>query len=109
MLLAGRVALITGGAYSAAKAAMLGSTKACARELAPHGIRVNAICPGFIDTGIIGAAMTPEPRARIESSIPMGRGGRAEEVAGCCLFLACDLSSYCTGTEIEPNGGMLIH
>ncbi len=95
--------------YSAAKAAMLGYTKACARELGPHGVRVNAICPGFIDTGIMGAALTPELRARIESGIPLGRAGRAEDVAGCCLFLASELSSYCTGTEVDPNGGMHIH
>ncbi len=98
-----------GSHYSAAKAAMLGYTKACARELGPHGVRVNAICPGFIDTGIMGPALTPELRARLEAGIPLGRAGRAEEVAGCCLFLASDLSSYCTGTEVDPNGGMHIH
>ncbi|MEL6218546.1 MAG: SDR family NAD(P)-dependent oxidoreductase [Pseudomonadota bacterium] len=98
-----------GSHYSAAKAAILGYTKACARELAGDGIRVNALCPGFIDTDITGGALTPEMRADIEAAIPMGRAGRADEVAGCALFLASDLSSYCTGTEIDPNGGSHIH
>ncbi|MEL6236773.1 MAG: SDR family NAD(P)-dependent oxidoreductase [Pseudomonadota bacterium] len=101
---------VFGGAhYSAAKAAVLGFTKAAARELAGDGIRVNAICPGFIDTDITAGMMTPARRVEIEAAIPMGRAGRADEVAGCCLFLASDLSSYCTGTEIDPNGGAHIH
>ncbi|MEM8742565.1 MAG: SDR family NAD(P)-dependent oxidoreductase [Pseudomonadota bacterium] len=101
---------VFGGAhYSAAKAAVLGFTKATARELARSGVRVNAICPGFIDTDITAGMMTPARRAEVEAAIPMGRAGRADEVAGCCLFLASDLSSYCTGTEIDPNGGAHIH
>jgi len=98
-----------GSHYSASKAAILGYTKACARELAPSGIRVNALCPGFIDTDITGGALTPEMMEQIVAAIPMGRAGRAGDVAGCCLFLASDLSSYCTGTEIDPNGGSHIH
>ncbi|MEM9047086.1 MAG: SDR family NAD(P)-dependent oxidoreductase [Pseudomonadota bacterium] len=101
---------VFGGAhYAAAKAAVLGFTKACAREVAPEGIRVNALCPGFIDTDITAGMMTPDRRAAVEAAIPMGRAGKAEEVAGCCLFLASDLSSYCTGSEIDPNGGSHIH
>ncbi|MCI4664809.1 MAG: glucose 1-dehydrogenase [Neomegalonema sp.] len=101
---------VFGGAhYSAAKAAMLGYTKACAREFAPDQVRVNAICPGFVDTDITGGALTPAQLEDIVASIPMGRPGRAEDVAGCCLFLASDLSAYCTGVEIDPNGGSHIH
>ncbi len=95
--------------YSAAKAGVLGLTKAMARELAPEGIRANAICPGFIATDITAGKLTNEMRAQVLEGIPMGRAGTADEVAGCCLFLASDLSAYVTGSEIDVNGGSLIH
>jgi NAD(P)-dependent dehydrogenase (short-subunit alcohol dehydrogenase family) len=95
--------------YSAAKAGVLGLSKAMARELAPDGIRVNAICPGFIATDITGGKLTPQMLESIIAGIPMGRAGEASDVAGCCLFLASDLSAYCTGTEVDVNGGSLIH
>lgn len=95
--------------YSAAKAGVLGLTKAMARELAPEGIRSNAICPGLIDTDITGGMMTDEKHAEIVAGIPMGRTGKPSDVAGCALFLASDLSAYCTGTEVDVNGGSLIH
>ena len=98
-----------GSHYSAAKAAILGYTKAAARELGPDNIRVNAICPSFIDTDIAAGLMTPERMDAIVRSVPMGRAGRADEVAGCVLFLASDLSSYVTGSEIDVNGGSHIH
>ena len=99
-----------GSHYSAAKAAMLGYTKAAARELGPDNIRVNAVCAGFIDTDITAGMMTPDKLAAIVASVPMGRAGHAPEVAGCVLFLACDLlSSYVTGSEIDVNGGSHIH
>ena len=95
--------------YSAAKAGILGLTKAMARELAPDGIRSNAICPGFIATDITGGKLTPEMMDQILAGIPMGRAGKASDVAGCALFLASDLSAYVTGSEIDVNGGSLIH
>lgn len=95
--------------YSAAKAGVLGLTKAMARELAPDNVRVNAICPGFIATDITAGKLTPEMNQQILAGIPMGRAGQASDVAGCALFLASDLSAYCTGTEIDVNGGSLIH
>jgi NAD(P)-dependent dehydrogenase (short-subunit alcohol dehydrogenase family) len=95
--------------YSAAKAGVLGLTKAMARELAPDNVRVNAICPGFIATDITAGKLTPEMMDTILTGIPMGRAGEATDVAGCALFLASDLSAYCTGTEIDVNGGSLIH
>ncbi|NBE06932.1 SDR family NAD(P)-dependent oxidoreductase [Paragemmobacter ruber] len=95
--------------YSAAKAGVLGLTKAMARELAPANIRVNAICPGFISTDITAGKLTPEMMKGILDGIPMGRAGEASDVAGCALFLASDLSAYCTGTEVDVNGGSLIH
>ncbi|TRW95729.1 SDR family oxidoreductase [Paracoccus sp. M683] len=95
--------------YSAAKAGVLGLTKAMARELAPQNIRVNAVCPGFIATDITAGKLTPDMMTGILAGIPMGRAGEASDVAGCCLFLASDLSAYCTGTEVDVNGGSLIH
>ena len=95
--------------YSAAKAGVLGLTKAMARELAPDNVRVNAICPGFIATDITAGKLTDEMRTSINAGIPMGRPGTADEVAGCALFLASDLASYVTGSEVDVNGGSLIH
>jgi NAD(P)-dependent dehydrogenase (short-subunit alcohol dehydrogenase family) len=95
--------------YSAAKAGVLGLTKAMARELAPANIRVNAICPGFIATDITAGLLTPDKLEEIKAGIPMGRAGTADDVAGCALFLASDLSAYVTGSEVDVNGGSLIH
>lgn len=95
--------------YSAAKAGVLGLTKAMARELAPDNVRVNAICPGFIATDITAGKLTAEQHKMVLDGIPMGRAGEASDVAGCALFLASDLSAYCTGTEVDVNGGSLIH
>ena len=98
-----------GSHYSAAKGAILGYTKACARELGSDQIRVNAICPSMIDTDITAGLVTAERKVDILKSIPMNRIGTAEEVAGCALFLASSLSSYVTGSEIDINGGSHIH
>ncbi len=98
-----------GTPYAAAKGAILGYTKACARELGADNVRVNAICPSMIDTDITGGLMTDAQRDGVIASVPMGRLGRADEVAGCYLFLASDLSSYITGTETDINGGSHIH
>jgi NAD(P)-dependent dehydrogenase (short-subunit alcohol dehydrogenase family) len=98
-----------GSHYAAAKAAVLGYTKACARELGPDNIRVNAVCPSYIDTDIAAGLITAERLAAIVASVPMGRPGHAHEVAGCILFLASELSSYVTGSAIDINGGSHIH
>lgn len=90
--------------YSAAKAGIVGLTKAAAKELARHGVRVNAVQPGLIKTPMT-AAMSAEAFAATESTIPMRRAGEPEEVAGVVTFLASDLSSYVTGAVIEVGGG----
>ena len=95
--------------YSAAKAGVLGLAKAMAREFGPDGIRVNAVTPGLIQTDITAGKLTDAMRAEILRGIPLNRLGEAADVAGVCLFLASDLSSYLTGTTIDVNGGMLIH
>lgn len=90
--------------YSAAKAGIVGMTKAAAKELAHHGVRVNAIQPGLIKTPMT-AAMSAEAFAATEATIPMRRAGEPAEVAGAVVFLASDLSSYMTGTVLEVAGG----
>lgn len=95
--------------YSAAKAGVLGLAKAMARELGPDQIRVNSITPGLIQTDITAGKLTDEMKRDILKGIPLSRLGEAKDVAGICLFLASDLSSYVTGAVIDVNGGMLIH
>ena len=95
--------------YSAAKAGVLGLARAMAREFGIDGIRINCITPGLIETDITQGKLTPERKVQIAADIPLARLGRADDVAGCCLFLASDLSAYCTGITLDVNGGMLIH
>lgn len=95
--------------YCAAKAGVMGLARAMARELAPDGIRVNSIAPSWIDTDITAGIMSDEIRDEIISRVPLGRGGKVEDVAGVALFLASELSAYVTGTTIDVNGGSFIH
>ena len=102
--ISGKVGLVGQTNYSAAKAGIVGLTKAAAKELAHLGVRVNAIAPG-----LIRSAMTEAMPQRIWDAklaeVPMGRAGEPREVAAVALFLACDLSSYMTGTVLEVTGG----
>ena len=95
--------------YSAAKAGVLGLARAMAREFGPEGIRVNCITPGLIETDITQGKLSPEKKQEIAQTIPLSRLGRADDVAGACVFLASNLSAYCTGITLDVNGGMLIH
>ncbi|RBL85397.1 short-chain dehydrogenase [Streptomyces cavourensis] len=95
--------------YSAAKAGVLGLARAMAREFGADGIRVNCITPGLIETDITQGKLSAERKADIEGTIPLARLGRADDVAGACVFLSSDLSAYCTGITLDVNGGMLIH
>jgi 3-oxoacyl-[acyl-carrier protein] reductase len=90
--------------YSAAKAGIVGLTKAAAKELAHHNVRVNAVQPGLIRTAMT-EAMPPEVFAEREAAVPMKRAGKPSEVAGVVVFLASALSSYVTGAVIEVGGG----
>ena len=101
--------ILGGPHYSAAKAGVLGLARAMAREFGPEGIRVNCITPGLIGTDIIKGKLSEEKKAEIAQTIPLARLGRAEDIAGACVFLASDLSLYCTGITLDVNGGMLIH
>jgi len=101
--------ILGGPHYSAAKAGVLGLARAMARECGIDNIRVNCITPGLIETDI-NKGLIPEDRmADILSQIPLNRIGEPDDVAGCVLFLASDLSKYCTGVTLDVNGGMLIH
>jgi NAD(P)-dependent dehydrogenase (short-subunit alcohol dehydrogenase family) len=101
--------LFGGPHYAASKGGVLALAKAMARELAPEGIRVNAVAPSMIDTDIYQGQLSDEQREKVRRSVPMGRLGEAREVAGACLFLASELASYVTGTVIDVNGGSHIH
>jgi NAD(P)-dependent dehydrogenase (short-subunit alcohol dehydrogenase family) len=101
--------ILGGPHYSAAKAGVLGLTRAMARELGPDNIRVNSITPGLISTDISKGKLSDEQKDNIRTQIPLMRLGVANDVAGACLFLASDLSAYCTGITLDVNGGMLIH
>lgn len=102
--ISGKVGMFGQTNYSAAKAGIVGLTKAAAKELARHGIRVNAIQPGLIDTAMT-RAMPQSAWDQKMTEIPIGRAGRPDEVAGVALFLASDLSSYMTGAVLEVAGG----
>jgi len=94
--------------YSAAKAALMAFTKSAARELAPHGVRVNAVSPGVIDTPFHEAFSTPELLRAFVATIPLGRLGTSMECATVIAFLVSDAASYLIGENIEINGGQLM-
>jgi 3-oxoacyl-[acyl-carrier protein] reductase len=91
--------------YSAAKGGILAFTRAVAREMGSRGIRVNAICPGFIDTPMT-APISPLLRQAVVSRTPLGRWAEPREVATVALFLASDDASFVTGQWVSPNGGL---
>jgi 3-oxoacyl-[acyl-carrier protein] reductase len=96
------------GAYASAKAALTAYTKSLAKELAPHGIRVNAVSPGVIDTPFHEVFSTPEMIKNFVAAIPLGRVGTSQECANVIAFLASDAASYIVGETIEVNGGQLM-
>lgn len=110
------------GAYSAAKFAAIGLTQAMAHELGPHGVTVNAICPGTIDTPMLeleGGLMDvysrrfnmerDQYRRRVTRTIPLGRFGQPADIAGCVSWLASDDASFVTGEAVNVTGGQEMH
>jgi len=93
--------------YVASKAAIIGLTKAAAKELAPRGVTVNAIAPGFIETDMT-AVLPQNVKDAFLAQIPLGRAGQAEDVAASVAFLASDGGSYMTGQVLHVSGGMYI-
>lgn len=93
--------------YNAAKAGVILLTKTMAIELAPHGVRANAVCPGLIATELIDEAASPDFAAAYKQKIPLGRLGRPAEVAHLFAFLASDRASFITGAAVVIDGGQL--
>jgi 3-oxoacyl-[acyl-carrier protein] reductase len=92
-------------AYAAAKAGVINFTKTAALELAPHGIRVNALAPDITMTEGLATLVPPGSEARFGLTVPMGRAGHVDEMAGAAVFLASRLSSYVTGQTLHVDGG----
>ncbi len=95
-------------AYAASKAGLIGLTMATAKELAARGVTCNAISPGFIETDMTSESLPDAQRAKLLEGIPLGRIGKAEEVADCAAFLAGPEAAYVTGQVIRVNGGLLM-
>ena len=93
--------------YSTAKAALIGMTKALAKEVGPSGIRVNCVSPGAIETDMM-AGFSEEDKAAIADETPLGRLGKPEEIAAAVAFLASEDAAFITGQVLAPNGGMVI-
>lgn len=100
----GHIGAANASAYAAAKGGLIQLTKALALEMAPYGVRVNAIAPGYIDTPLT-RRHAPEVRRRIVDSTPLGRFGEARELIGPAVFLASDASSFVTGSSLVVDGG----
>jgi len=94
--------------YAATKGAAIAFTRSLASELVTHGIRVNCVAPGWVDTEMCADVFADGGRAAVEKTIPMGRVGRPEEIAGAVLFAASDLSSFMNGAVVSVNGGAVM-
>ena len=100
---------VTGNAgqsnYAAAKAGLIGMSKALAQEVASRGVTVNVVAPGFVETAMT-AALNDQQREKLSEQIPLGRIGRPEDVAGAVVYLASDQAAWVTGATLHVNGGM---
>jgi 2-hydroxycyclohexanecarboxyl-CoA dehydrogenase len=101
---------VFGGAhYSAAKAAVLGLTRALAREVGPSGVTCNALAPGLIATDITNGALAPEREAKLLADVPVQRRGTVGEVASMIVYLCSEDTGYMTGATLDINGGSHIY
>ena len=101
--------ILGGPHYTAAKGAIQALAKAMARELAPDGIRVNAIAPGMVDTALLVGKIDDAGKRRVAEGVPLGRLATPIDIANACLFLASDQAAYITGVVLDVSGGMHIH
>ncbi len=101
--------ILGGPHYSAAKGAIQTLAKAMARELAPDGIRANAIAPGMVDTDLLVGKIDEVGKRRVADGIPLGRLAVPADIANACLFLVSGQSAYITGAVLDASGGMHIH
>ena len=101
--------ILGGPHYSAAKGAVQTLAKAVARELAPDGIRANAVAPGMVETALLDGKIDDAGKRRVAESVPLGRLAVPDDVANACLYLASDLSAYVTGVVLDVSGGLHIH
>jgi NAD(P)-dependent dehydrogenase (short-subunit alcohol dehydrogenase family) len=97
------------GVYATAKAAVIGMCKGGARELGPHGISVNVLAPGPVDTEIMGGRLTEERKTSMSAGIPLGRVGQPEEIAATVAFLLSEGGGYINGATIQIDGGKHMH
>jgi len=97
------------GVYATAKAAVIGMCRGAARELGPHGISVNVLAPGPVDTEIMGGRLTEERKAGMAAGIPLGRVGQPSEVAATIAFLLSDGAGYISGSTVQLDGGKHMH
>jgi 3-oxoacyl-[acyl-carrier protein] reductase len=104
------VAALSGGGmvhYSAAKAGILGFTRAVAQQVGPFGVRVNAVCPGLVDTPMT-RAVTSQAKEHVIARTPLRRTGEPEDIASAVSWLVSDDSGFVTGQWLSPNGGLLM-
>ncbi len=100
--------LAMGCHYTASKAGLLGLTRHLARELAPRRIRVNAVCPGPIETALLDRGMDEAAKQRTLASVPLGRLGQPDDIARAIVFLASDDAGFITGAALDANGGVFM-
>jgi len=111
---AGRVGSSGEAVYSACKGGIIALTKTLARELATKGVRLNAVCPGVTETGMLesfmqGAGDPEKLREAFRRAVPVGRLGKPEDIAGAVLFLASDDAGFITGQTLSVSGGLTMH
>lgn len=97
------------GVYATAKAAVIGMCRGGARELGPHGITVNVLAPGPVDTEIMGGKLTEERKAAMSAGIPLGRVGQPSEIAATIAFLLSDGAGYISGSTVQVDGAKHMH
>ena len=101
--------ILGGPHYSAAKGALQSLAKAMARELAPDGIRVNAVAPGMVGTDLLVGKIDDAGKRRVAEGIPLGRLASPLDIANACFFLASEQSAYVVGVVLDVSGGLHIH